>query len=65
MTSVIQVQCSYVGYTCGHLHVLVDGHKNISTLVRKHYDNEHAGAVPDDLLSHFKVLKNAGPNLMV
>ena len=25
--------------------------------VRKHYDNDHAGAVPEDLLSRFKVLK--------
>ena len=25
--------------------------------MRKHYEKEHAGAVPDDLLSRFKVLK--------
>ena len=43
--------------THGHLHVRVDGHKNTSSSVRKHYDKEHVGAVPDDLLSHFKVLK--------
>ena len=60
---VYQFQCdlcdtgSYVGYTCGHLHVPVDGHKNTSSSVRKHYDKEHADAVPDDLLSRFKVLK--------
>ena len=41
----------------GHLHVRVDGHKNRSSLVRKHYDKENAVAVPDDLLSRFKVLK--------
>ena len=46
---------SYVGYTRGHLHLRVDGHKNTS--VRKHYDKEHAGAVPDDLLSRFKCQK--------
>ena len=34
-------------------------HKNASSLLSKHHDNEHAGAVPDDLLSRFKVLKNA------
>ena len=25
--------------------------------MHKHYEKEHAGAVPDDLLSRFKVLK--------
>ncbi|XP_078372460.1 uncharacterized protein LOC144656110 [Oculina patagonica] len=48
---------SYVGYTRGHLHARVDGHKSTSSSVRKHYDNDHAGAVPEDLLSCFKVLK--------
>ena len=48
---------SYVGYTRGHLHVRVDGHKSTSSSVRKHYDNDHAGAVPEDLLSCFKVIK--------
>ena len=28
-----------------------------SSSVRKHYDNDRAGAVPEDLLSCFKVLK--------
>ena len=28
-----------------------------SSSLRKHYDNDHAGAVPEDLLSCFKVLK--------
>ena len=62
--NVYQFQCdlcdtgSYVGYTRGHLHVHVDGHKNTSSSVRKHYDKEHAGAVPDDLLSRFKVFFN-------
>ena len=66
-----QFQCDlcdtggYVGYTRGDLHVSVDGHKHTSSSVRKHYDKEHAGAVPDDLLSRFKVLKNAGTNLIV
>ena len=48
---------SYVGYTRGHLYARVDGHKSTSSSVRKHYDNDHAGAVPEDLLSCFKVLK--------
>jgi len=69
--AVCQFQCdlcdpgSYDGYTRGHLHVRVDGHENTPSSVRKHYDKEHAGAVPDDLLSRFKVLKNAGTNLIV
>ena len=48
---------SYVGYLRGHLYARVDGHKSTSSSVRKHYDNEHAGAFPEDLLSCFKVLK--------
>ena len=48
---------SYVGYTHGHLYARVDGHKSTSSSVRKHHDNDHAGDVPEDLLSCFKVLK--------
>ena len=48
---------SYVGYTRGHLYAHVDGHKSTSSSVRKHYDNDHEGAVPEDLFSCFKVLK--------
>ena len=48
----------FVGYTRGHLYARVDGHKSASSSVRKHYDNDHAGAVPEDLLSCFKVLKS-------
>ena len=48
---------SYVGYTRSHLHARVVGHNSTSSSVRKHYDNDHASAVPEDLLSCFKVLK--------
>ena len=48
---------SYVGYTRGHLYVRVDSHESRSSSVCKHYDNDHAGAVPEDFLSCFKVLK--------
>ena len=48
---------SYVGYTREHLYARVDGYKGTSSSVRKHYDNDHAGAVPEDLLNCFKVLK--------
>ena len=42
---------SYVGYTRGHLYARVDGHNSTSSSVRKHYDNDHAGYVPEDHLS--------------
>ena len=45
---------SYVGYTRGHLHTRVDGHNITSSSVRKHYDQDHAGAIPEDLMSCFK-----------
>ncbi|XP_067019177.1 uncharacterized protein [Acropora muricata] len=48
---------SYVGYTRRHLYARVDGHKSTSSSVRKHYDNDHAGADPEELLSSFKVPK--------
>ena len=48
---------SYAGYTLGHLYSRVGGHKSTSASVRKHYDNDHAGAVLEDLLSCFKVLQ--------
>ena len=60
---VYQLKCnlcdtgSYVDYTRGHLYARVDGHKSTSSSVRKHYDNDHAGAVPENLLSCLKVLK--------
>ena len=41
----------------GHLYARVDGHKSTSSSVHKHYDNDHAGAVPEDLCSRFKILK--------
>ena len=47
----------YVGYTRGHLFVRVDGHRSKAPSVCKHYDNRHAGTVPDDLRDCFKVLK--------
>ena len=35
----------------------VDGHKSKSSSVRKHYNKDYAGAVPEDLLSCFRLLK--------
>ena len=45
----------YVGYTRGHLHNCVKGHKQSSTIA-KHYKNMH-GTIPQDLLKRFEVLK--------
>ena len=46
----------YVGYTCGHLHNRVKGHKQQSSAIAKHYKNAH-GTIPQDLLKRFEVLK--------
>ena len=52
-----QCDAGYVGYTRGHLFVRVDGHRNKTSSVRKHYGNRHPGRIPDDLHSCFNVLK--------
>ena len=52
-----QSDAGYVGYTRGHLFVRVDGHRSKTLSVRKHYDNRHAGRIPDDFHSCFHVLK--------
>ena len=52
-----QCDAGYVGYTCGHLFVRVDGHRSKTSSVRKHYDNRHSGRIPDDLHNCFNVLK--------
>ena len=46
----------YVGYTRGHLHTRVDGHKQKASSVYKHYHEQHS-EVPKDLLRRFSVLK--------
>ena len=46
----------YVGYTRGHLHNRVKGHKQQSSAIAKHYKNMH-GKMPQGLLKRFKVLK--------
>ena len=46
----------YVGYTRGHLHTRVDGHKQKASSVYKHYHKQH-GEVPKDLLRRLSILK--------
>ena len=58
---VYQFQCNlcdagYVGYTRGHLHERVDGHKQKSSSICKHYLSEHSSDVPPFLSEQFHVL---------
>ena len=46
----------YVGYTRGHLHNRVKGHKQQSSAIAKHYKNVH-GTIPQDPPKRFEVLK--------
>ena len=52
----------YVGYTRGHLHNRVKGHKQQSSAISKTYKNVHR-TIPQDLLNISKCLKNAETNL--
>ena len=45
----------HVGYTRGHLHNRVKGHKQQSSAIDKHYKNVH-GTIPQDLLKRLEVL---------
>ena len=47
----------YVGYTHGHLHTRVDGHRQKTSSICKHYHEQHGGEVPKDLLKRFSILK--------
>ena len=56
---VYQFQCNlcdagYVGYTRGHLHERVDGHKQKSSPICKHYLSEHNLGVPPFLSEQFQ-----------
>ena len=46
----------YLGYTHGHLHNRVKGHKQQSSAIAKHYKNVHR-TIPQGLLKRFEVLK--------
>ena len=58
---VYQFQCNlcdagYVGYTRGHLHERVDGYKQKSSSICKHYLSEHNSDVPAFLSEQFHVI---------
>ena len=46
----------YVGYTRGHLHERVDGHKRKSSSIYKHYHLQHNDQIPQRFLELFHVL---------
>ena len=46
----------YVGYTRGHLHERVDGHKRKSSSIYKHYHLQHNDQIPQRFLERFHVL---------
>ena len=47
----------YVGYTKGHLHTRVEGHRQKASSICKHYYKEHNTAVPTNFLARFNVIK--------
>ncbi|XP_067030660.1 uncharacterized protein [Acropora muricata] len=58
---VYKFQCNlcdagYVGYSRGHLHERVDGHRQKSSSICKHYFSEHNSNVPPYFLEHFHML---------
>ena len=58
---VYQFKCNlcdagYVGYTRGHLHERVDGHKHKSSSIYKHYLSKHNATMPACFLEQFRVL---------
>ena len=49
----------YVGYTKGHLHTRVEGHRQKASSICKHYYKEHNTAVPNNFLARFNVIKKS------
>ena len=47
----------YVGYTKGHLHTRIEGHRQKVPSIYKHYFKEHNTAVPNNSLASFNVIK--------
>ena len=47
----------YVGYTKGHLHKRVEGHRQKASSICKHYSKEHNAAIPNNFSARFNVMK--------
>ena len=47
----------YVGYTKGHLHTRIEGHRQKASSICKQYYKEHNTAVPNNFLARFNVIK--------
>ena len=47
----------YVGYTKGHLHTRVEGHRQKASSIYRHYCKEHNTAVPNNFLARLNVIK--------
>ena len=47
----------YVGYTKGHLHKCVKGHRQKASSIHKHYSKEHNAAIPNNFSARFNVIK--------
>ena len=47
----------YVGYTKGHLHNRVEGHRQKASSIYKHYSKEHNTAIPNNFSARFNVIK--------
>ena len=53
---IYKLYAGYVGYTRGHLHERVDGHKQKSSSICKHYFGDHNSNVPPCLSEQIHVL---------
>lgn len=50
----------HVGYTCGHLHERVEGHKKKTSLICKHYIREYNSKILERLIKQVNVLAKCG-----
>ena len=53
----------YVGYTKGHLHKRVEGHREKASSIYKHYSKEHNTVIPNNFSVRFNVIKKCTKNL--
>jgi len=51
------LHAGYVGYTKGHLHARVEGHRQKASSIYKHYSKEQNTAVPTNFFTRFNVIK--------